>query len=539
MIDRVLRLGTRRSALARAQSGLMARALERAHPGLRVELVGIDTRGDRILDQPLSQVEGKEFFTAELDRALAAGEVDCTVHSCKDLSLERPAALALAAVPARENPRDIALFAADAPARLAAGEALRIGSSSPRRVAFMPEFLRPALPGGAARIELVELRGNVDSRLRRLREPRGSARQLDGVILALAGLARLWQDETGRALLGELLAGLPRMVVPLTACPAAPAQGALAIECRTADAATRALLAVLDHAPTRAAVAAERAILAARGGGCHQRLGATQVAVPGLGALLHLRETQADGSVAASVRWQPEQPLPPRGSVLAVWDGTQAEGGAGMEPLPEAGAQCAAALAAHRAVFISHRRALPELMPDASANLSPRLQATAASIWVPGLETWHALARRGLWVQGCAEGLGFETLRALLAEPVLQLPPLREWLVLTHADAVAGWQSPEGPRVLATYRHATPPGGAARAAGAAGGRDAGPSGASHIYWHSAAQFQHWSQGGRTQFAAGAQHACGFGKTAARLRAAGLSGVTVFPSVREWRDWLAA
>ena len=165
----VLRLGTRRSALARAQSGLMARALERAHPGLRVELIGIDTRGDRIPDQPLSEVEGKEFFTAELDRALLAGEVDCTVHSCKDLSLERPPALALAAVPARENPRDIAIFAADAREQLARGAALRIGTSSPRRVAFVPAFLQQALPGGAARVELVELRGNVDSRLRRLR----------------------------------------------------------------------------------------------------------------------------------------------------------------------------------------------------------------------------------------------------------------------------------------------------------------------------------------------------------------------------------
>ncbi len=195
MSARLLRLGTRRSALARAQSGAIARRLEQLHPGLVVELVGIDTRGDRILDQPLSQVDGKEFFTAEIDAALLAGSVDLTVHSFKDLSLERPAGLLMGAVPKRENPRDIVLFAADVSERIAAGAPLRIGSSSPRRAAFIPAVLEQALPGGA-RVELCELRGNVDSRLRRLREPRGAPRQLDGVVLALAGLTRLYGDQS-------------------------------------------------------------------------------------------------------------------------------------------------------------------------------------------------------------------------------------------------------------------------------------------------------------------------------------------------------
>jgi hypothetical protein len=327
-------------------------------------------------------------------------------------------------------------------------------------------------------------------------------------------------------LLQQVLAGLPRMVLPLTACPAAPAQGALAIECRADDAHTRALLARLDDAATRAAVSAERAILAARGGGCHQRLGATQVAVPGLGALLHLREAADDGGITSSLRWQPATALPAPGAVTAVWDGTRTPASAPV-PLPDAVAQCASALATHKALFIAHRRALPEA-------LVPQAVAAAPAVWVPGIETWQALARRGLWVQGCAEGLGFETLRAGLAEPVLQLPQLRDWLVLTHQDAVAGWQMPDGPRVLATYRHAD----AAAAAPAAGG-GASPLAASHVYWHSAAQFTHWSDGGRAKFGASVHHACAFGKTATRLRAAGLARVTEFPSVHEWRDWLRA
>jgi porphobilinogen deaminase len=176
-------------------------------------------------------------------------------------------------------------------------------------------------PAGKARVELCQLRGNVDSRLRRLREPRGSERQLDGVILAFAGLSRLWQDETVGAavVLRELLAGLPRMLLPLTLCPAAPAQGALAIECRRDDAHARAVLAAIDDAATRQAIDAERALLAARGGGCHQKFGATQVQVEGLGSLLYVREAGEQGANVPQLRWT--LPPPPRAAAPS-WDGS-------------------------------------------------------------------------------------------------------------------------------------------------------------------------------------------------------------------------
>jgi len=511
---RKLRLGTRRSALARAQSGAIARQLEQLHPDVAIELVGIDTRGDRILDQPLSQVDGKEFFTAEIDAALLAGDVDFTVHSFKDLSLERPAGLVIGAVPKRENPRDIVLFAADVRAQIAAGVPLRIGSSSPRRAAFIPGFLERALPGGA-RIELCELRGNVDGRLRRLREPRGTPRQLDGVVLALAGLTRLAHDESvgGRGLLEELLAGLPRMLVPLTVCPAAPAQGALAIECRTTDAATRAVLAGIDDPVTRTAVASERQLLAERGGGCHQRFGATQIAVPELGALLYLREAGVGDEAHSQLRWSSSPALPTPGEVTRVWDGSQ-QTAPDVEPLNASVAQCRQQLPAAEAVFIAHRRALP-------AEVSGELASQCAHVWVPGTDTWYALAARGVWVEGCAEGLGFETLLPTLANPLLRLPRPQDWLILTHEQARAGW---DVGRVLATYRHRD---GSRRDAAST------PAGASHVYWHSGAQFEQW----RATLDARAQHACAFGKTATRLRRAGVERLTVFPSVREWREWL--
>ena len=514
MALRPLKLGTRRSALARAQSGAIANQLEQRHPGLKVELVGIETRGDRLLDRPLHALEGKEFFTAEIDAALARGEIDFTVHSYKDLSLERSAHFQLAAVPRRAVPNDVVLFARDVPERLAAGEELIIGSSSPRRASFVPQALRDALPrrgGRESRVRLVELRGNVDSRLRRLHEARGSARQLDGVVLAFAGIARLWTEPSAHQMAVELLSGLPRMVLPLSACPAAPAQGALALECRLDDAQTAALLAALDDLATRRAAEVERALLAERGGGCHQRLGATQIELPHLGSLFYSREAHGEGDQlrlgTVQLRWTPQNALPPPTRPLHAWDGGSARQ---IEVAPlGAGIDAAAhALERAQAVFLAHRRALPD-----NDGVRPR---SGTPVWVPGLATWRALAERGVWIEGCAEGLGFAHLEPLLREPWLNLPPPSGWTVLTHAQAVREWSAGE---VIATYET----------------RDLGsgpPPEATHIYWASGAQFERW----RDRVRPGSAHACGPGKTFEHLRRAGIAAC-MFPDVEQWRRWL--
>jgi len=514
MLQRALRLGTRRSVLARAQSAAVARALERHHRGLKVELVGIDTRGDQVTDIPLSQVDGKEFFTAEIDAALLRGEVDLTVHSFKDLSLERPQALHLVAVPERENPRDIVFFAPDILEHLAAGGRVRVGSSSPRRAAFTPDFLQLALPGNP-QVQLCELRGNVDSRLRRLHLPRSSERQLDAVVLAFAGVARLWADELvgAHALVAELLAKVPHMLMPLTHSPGAPAQGALAIECRSVDTATRALLAAIDDAPTRRSIAAERMLLAARGGGCHQQFGATHRFVPELGGLLYTREADQEGARDPQLAWEPLQPLPPVTGVVHAWDGS-AVPSPPSTAIPEAAGHARTALAQAPAAFITHRRALPDL---SAAEIN-----ACAHLWVPGVETWFALAARGVWVEGCAEGLGFQALESTLAAPLLGLPPKAGWLVLTYEEALPHWQ---GSRALATYRHMS----------GASDAQAPDSSTTHVYWHSAAQFERW----RDRLGAHVHHACGPGKTSERLREAGVTRLSIFPGARHWREWLGA
>jgi hydroxymethylbilane synthase len=241
-----LRLGTRRSALALAQATAVAAALRAA--GRQVELVEIVTEGDRSA-AALHQMGGTGVFVTELRRRLQSGEIDLAVHSLKDLPTRPDPSLRLAAVPSREDPRD-ALVARDGLvlAQLPAGA--RVGTGSPRRAAQLR-----ALGLG---LDVVPLRGNVDTRLGRV-----ASGDLDAVVVAAAGLARLGRSAVATEVID------PGQMLP------APGQGALAVECRADDAALADRLAdALDHAATRAAVGAERALLATLEAGCTAPVGA-------------------------------------------------------------------------------------------------------------------------------------------------------------------------------------------------------------------------------------------------------------------------
>ncbi|NJQ03787.1 hydroxymethylbilane synthase [Streptomyces sp. PLAI1-29] len=256
-----LRLGTRRSKLAMAQSGKVADAV-RALTGRPVELVEITTYGD-ISREHLARIGGTGVFVSALRDALLAGEIDLAVHSLKDLPTTQPEGLVIAAVPEREDPRD-ALVARDGRtfAELAAlapagRPAARIGTGSPRRMAQLNAWA--AALGGA--VETVPIRGNVDTRIGYVRSG-----ELDAVVLAAAGLHRV-----GR--IGEATEKLP-----VDAVLPAPGQGALAVECvaahRVHGTALAARLAELDDPRTRVAVTAERSLLAALEAGCSAPVGA-------------------------------------------------------------------------------------------------------------------------------------------------------------------------------------------------------------------------------------------------------------------------
>lgn len=260
-------IATRKSPLALWQASFVARALESF--GRKVELLPLVTQGDRILDAPLSRVGGKGLFVKEIEEALLGGRADLAVHSLKDVPTKLPDGLVLGAILEREDPRD----ALCAPAHrtlesLPAGA--RVGTSSLRRRAQLLA-LRPDL-------RVVEIRGNVGTRMSKLEG------EVDAVILAAAGLRRLGLEDR----ITEVIA--PEALLP------AVGQGALAVEIREGDDETAALVRRLEHADTRDAVRAERALLARLEGGCQIPL-AAHAEVEGDRLRLRARVGRVDGSL--------------------------------------------------------------------------------------------------------------------------------------------------------------------------------------------------------------------------------------------------
>lgn len=253
-----VRIGTRGSALALWQSRHVAALLARLWPDASLELVEISSLGDRVTDLPLSHVEGTGFFTASIEQALLANEVDIAVHSYKDLPVESTPGLVVAAVPERGPVEDVLCARGGRTlATLPAGA--RVGTCSTRRTAQI-RMLR-------ADLEFVPLRGNVPTRVARLQQ------DLDAVVLAKAGLQRLALD------------GAISEVFSVDRVLPAPAQGAMVVQCRAADRGLLLRLSALNHQPTRLAVDAERTMLHVLGGGCSVPVGAISMLV---GDVIHL-----------------------------------------------------------------------------------------------------------------------------------------------------------------------------------------------------------------------------------------------------------
>ncbi|MEU7178979.1 hydroxymethylbilane synthase [Streptomyces celluloflavus] len=323
---RALRLGTRRSKLAMAQSGHVAEAV-RELTGRPVELVEITTYGDTSREH-LAQIGGTGVFVSALRDALLAGEIDFAVHSLKDLPTAQPGNLTLAAVPVRVDPRD-ALIARDGLTfeELTAdeGRVARIGTGSPRRMAQLNAWARSL----GRRVETVPIRGNIDSRLGFVEKG-----ELDGIVLAAAGLTRIGRIDEATQLLS------PDVVLP------APGQGALAVECAAVNADLAAQLAELDDPFTRAAVTAERSLLAALEAGCSAPVGALADLRADEQAATEMRLRGVVGSTDGSVLVQ----LSTTGHVPASPDDMTAPLNMGRELAAEMLAKGAAGLMGERAL---------------------------------------------------------------------------------------------------------------------------------------------------------------------------------------------
>jgi hydroxymethylbilane synthase len=356
-----LRLGTRRSPLARTQSQWVADRLIQALGALRVdievELVEVTTTGD-VTSAPLASLGGTGVFVSALREAVLAEEIDFAVHSLKDLPTGPAESLVLAALPPREDPRDV-LVARDGLtlAELPAGA--RLGTGSPRRAAQLRSL--------GLGLEVVGVRGNVDTRLRKVTDG-----ELDAVVLARAGLLRL-----GRA--GEATESFdPQVMLP------APGQGALAVEARSADLPLRLALALLDDVGTRATVHAERALLARLEAGCSAPVGAlAEVRQGALGPELVLRAVVAAPDGSGAIR---------RSAVTVLDSRYDPEAECPVPPADRLAAPAVAVLPTGVGAAIDVGRSLAEqMLDDGAADLIP-----ASTLPVPqAVSDAAAMAREG------------------------------------------------------------------------------------------------------------------------------------------------
>ena len=286
----MIRIGSRGSQLALWQANHIADALRGGGHEVSIEI--IRTTGDALQGVAFNKVGTKGMFTKEIEEALLDSRIDLAVHSLKDLPTELAGPFAIAAIPPRIDPRD-AFVSVQYDSFAALPNRARIGTSSLRRQSQLRALRRD--------VELVEFRGNVDTRLRKLSEGR-----VDAVVLASAGLERLGLTEWVR-----------ERFAPLVMCPA-PGQGALAIETRADDAATRAAVAFLDDPASRFAVTAERAALAALGGGCHVPIGVyCEPSAQGYSVTGVVAHPDGSALVRAELEHQHEQPAEELGQRLA------------------------------------------------------------------------------------------------------------------------------------------------------------------------------------------------------------------------------
>jgi hydroxymethylbilane synthase len=416
-----VRLLSRASALARLQAALVERALRTAHPHLDVQTLTRTSAGDQDQTSPLWKLPDKGAFTADISRALVDGDADIAVHSFKDLPTEMPAGTRIAGALPRADARDVLVMRQAA--ITARPEVLRILSSSPRRGWLLGESLPALLPWPVRVVDAVPVRGNIETRLTKLVQG-----EEHGLVVAKAALDRLLgfgaPFDHEAALVRNRLERCRWMVLPMREFPWAPAQGALALEIPDRRADLDDLLKPILCASTTASVHYERQVLNEHGGGCHQALGAAAIEKP-YGRVVSIRSRDRGTST-----WTLEggRQAFPRAAADAVWPRRNE----GVAPVRTS---MAVAQPGGDAFRVSRAEALPEtwLLPE------------DAIVWAAGSATWRRLARRGVWINGCADGLGDDE------NPAVDLLAGRTvtWLSLTHDRA-------SRPEAVATYHVEVP-----------------------------------------------------------------------------------
>ncbi|MDZ4676600.1 MAG: hydroxymethylbilane synthase [Oligoflexia bacterium] len=501
-------LASRKSDLARIQAYAVGQALQKAHPQIEIDYQFRESMGDKNLSDPLWKMPERGVFTEDFYQDLIAGHTDLVVHSWKDLPVETRAGTEIIATMLRADARDILIVKKSAWSEIVNTEVLKIFSSSPRRAYNLNDFLKEALPTKIKKVEFESVRGNIPTRFRKLM----TTDSIHGLVVAKAALDRLLsasQDEFLETK-NQLLMSLKEcrwMVLPLKKNPTAAAQGALAIEIRKNHSEIKKLLAAINCHNTFQTVSLEREILKSHGGGCHQKIGVTVLKRP-YGQITFLQGlTEQDKSLdsVTLVSSDLNQFDNPKDKVTRdkVWPLETSD--VAFFERENLNIKEVSDKNTLDGLLISKADALPQNWNISHDKL----------VWAAGLETWKKLAQKGVWVWGCAEGLGESEDPALTELMGAKVGFLR----LTHADADSITGTSES---LATYKLVPKV------------KDwPDLTGKTHFYWMSGSAFLRAMEIFPELIAA--SHSCGPGHTYQVIseRLKGLKNPCIFLSHQDW------
>ncbi len=422
MSNKTYKIGTRGSLLAVTQCTQVKNELE-ALTGDKFELEIITTQGDLITDKPLWQLDGKDFFTKELDAALLTNKVDMVVHSYKDLGSDRPEGIKLAAITKRHFAHDILFIKNSTIEKLKEMDKFIVGTSSPRRIVNIEARLGEFLPTENIKVETKMLRGNVNTRIGKLVND-----EYDAIVLALPGIERLAHSEKSLKELEVLLKDLNYMILPQSEFPSAASQGALAIECNEENTELLKKLKVIEDKDTVSEVSRERTAFASYGGGCHLAVGIN--VRKSANEYLHTHRG-VSGEVEVN-----ELHLE---SVSETFTGNKESAFIG---LPSSKAEDDQYL--YDELIVKDTTAPVSIQDESDFFVTSNYcfkqleesREKVQNLWAAGTKTMKQLAKRGFWVNGTSDSLGHDELEILRDSKCIQvMNPKSSLKVLTHKDS--------------------------------------------------------------------------------------------------------
>jgi hydroxymethylbilane synthase len=472
-------------------------------PELAVEMIAGSSRGDALRDIPLQTVEGSDFFTQEIFEKLTTGEADIAVHSLKDMSAEHFFGGNVFAVVDRDDVRDVAIFHSSVKEKIKNGESLVIGTCSPRREEMATGFLQKALPQLNPKFRIITkfIRGNVDTRLRKL-----DSGEYDGIILATAGLNRLLSSKVDSPTIKGLLADKLIMILPLVECPPAPCQGAIVAETNPANEKAAKILQGIGESELTDDCIKEKKIAVEYGKGCLQKFGVTTISYD------NKRTVYAAGKNSEEQPFAKWYELPSISAKEKIVFNTSDL----MGRFFDYEYFTVDRTIMQKAVYVSNYKAIDS--KTSSNNVIDQLKQK--KVWVAGTKTWFELAKKGIWVEGCADALGLESLRSVFAMALLDIST-NDVCVLTNQQSEQTWQQKGWP-AIATYGVSEKENEGFRSFFAE---------ADILFWTSYRQYEQY----KSVIKETALHCCPAGETAALLRTAGINPV-VFPTIKSFQQW---